>query len=82
LRGRKVLPSHLNIEAIHLDLEVDSSRGVLCLSNELPALNVQTDEQPPEDADERADEPGNEKSEIRHTGGRSGRLGQVVDTNR
>jgi hypothetical protein len=33
----------VHIDAIQVDLEVDSSRGVLCLSNELPALNVETD---------------------------------------
>jgi hypothetical protein len=49
-RVGSVLPSHLHIDAIQVDLEVDNSRGILYLSNELPALNVQTDEQPAEHA--------------------------------
>jgi hypothetical protein len=51
---------------IHVYLEVHGSRTVLRLPYKQPSLNVQTDEQPADHADERADDPREQETDIGH----------------
>jgi hypothetical protein len=52
---------------IHLDFEVHGSRTILSLPHELPALDVHADEQPADHADEGADDPRDQQTDIRHS---------------
>src|SRR5207302_3945687 len=61
---RAVIPRDLDVHPVDVHLEVHGPGGVPRLTDELPALDVEPDEEPADDADERADHTGQETVDV------------------
>src|SRR5205814_175520 len=61
---RAVVTSDLDVHPIHVELEIDRARCVPRLTQELPTLDVDADEEPADDPNESPDDTGKEAVDV------------------